>query len=331
MDLYIDKNNLVSFLRAGKNTNVDDRDVYEECQRLLRRNMHLIFNFEKRSCEKDEDLLPWLLSKVSAGRGKSENVDEFRTQKFPERPLKTNFRTNKDWKLFTSVFMLDDEKVSTLKDTHSMLIGDVGDEVALLRELFCTGSFDLHSIYNIRDKQTFPGWKRLLDDGHIMPCSDIVIADRYLFDVSNTVMDKNLYVLLRLFARMKDKQKVNIVFFTDVVEEEKRSIVKKNIETIFGKKSGTKVTFVMYKNERPHDRFILTNYRLFRSGDSFNNYFDENGNLNTKGLTLDVDSLANQNVISIVEEIRSWLQGICIRNPANIFGDKCSNFIHFNE
>ena len=87
----------------------------------------------------------------------------------------------------------------------------------------------------------------------------------------------------------------------------------------------------MYKNERPHDRFILTNYRLFRSGDSFNNYFDENGNLNTKGLTLDVDSLANQNVISIVEEIRSWLQGICIRNPANIFGDKCSNFIHFNE
>ena len=105
MDLYIDKNNLVSFLRAGKNTNVDDRDVYEECQRLIRRNMHLIFNFEKRSCEKDEDLLPWLLSKVSAGRGKSENVDEFRTQKFPERPLKTNFRTNKDWKLFTSVFM----------------------------------------------------------------------------------------------------------------------------------------------------------------------------------------------------------------------------------
>lgn len=330
MDLYIDKPNLLSFLKAGETTDSESRDVYDECQRLIRRNMHLIYNFDKQSCKNDEVLLPWLLAKSMNGRGKSENVDEFRTEKFPDRPLKTNFRTNKDWKLFTSVYMLDDEKVDTLKNTHSMLIGGVGDEVKLLRELFCTGSFDLHSIYNIRDKHTFPGWEQLLHDGHIMPCSDIVIADRYLFKVSKAEMDKNIYMLLRLFARMKDKQKVNLVFFTDVVDEKRRSSVKKEIENIFGKKSGTKVTFVMYKKDRPHDRFILTNYRLFRSGDSFNSYFDEHGHLKTEGLTLDVDSLANQNVISIAEEIRIWLQDICDKNPSNIFGDKCSNFIHFN-
>lgn len=330
MDLYIDEPNLCSFIRAKNEVSEDE---YEECNRLLRRQMHLIFNFSKERCKEDPRLQSWFLGRGNTGRGKSEEVDEFRAKKFPERPIKVNFRNNMEWKVFSSMFLVDedDEKIDSLKNTRSMLVGKVGEEVSLLLNLFCNDSYDLHSIYNIRDKSIFPGWDVLKKDGHIMPCSDIVIADRYLFDdeLSEDLLDKNLLSLLRLFAEEKKSSKVNIVFFTDEVEEVIRAKRKKQVESFFGKRSGTKVTFVMYNYERPHDRFILTNYRIFRSGDSFNNYFDAKGNLKSKGLTLDVDSLANNNVCSVVESIRIWLQSICDNNQDRIFGDKSSNFIKF--
>ncbi len=337
MDLYIDRNNLYSLIRAKKET---DAELYAECDRLLRRHMHLIFNFDKASCRTDAALLPWLLERGTCGRGRNEESDEFRSEIFPERPVKNNFRSNRGWKLFMSMFMLDlgreesVEHINKLKNTRSMLVGGVGEEIALLQQLFCTGSFDLHSIYNIRDKNTFPGWQVLKGDGHIMPCSDIVIADRYLFGsidkpTDEAVLNQNLYAMLQLFAEEKQDQKVNIVFFTDEISEDCRAAVKKRVEAIFGKRSGTKVTFVMFNHERPHDRFILTNYRLFRSGDSFNNYFNEKGLSQTKGLTLDVDSIANNNVCSIVCAIQDWFQGICNNNPSRIFGSKESNFINF--
>lgn len=325
MDLYLDKNNLCSLIKAKK---YSDAELYLECNRLLKKHFHFVFNFDRESCKCDTTLLPWLLA-MTNGRGKHEDSDDFRSDMFPERPVKTNFRNNMDWKVFMSMFLIDDEKTESLKNTHSMLIGGVGDEIALLSRLFCNDSFDLHSIYNIRDKKIFPGWSILKEDGHIMPCSDIVIADRYLFSSNEMVLEKNIYTLLRLFAEEKREQKVNIVFFTDEIDETYRLKIKKQVETIFGKKSGSKVTFVMFNNERPHDRFILTNYRLFRSGDSFNNYFNEKGRLKTGGLTLDVDSLANNNVCTIVNEIQGWFQDICDKNPSRIFGSKESNFIRF--
>ena len=89
-----------------------------------------------------------------------------------------------------------------------------------------------------------------------------------------------------------------------------------------------KVTFVVYGNNRPHDRFILTNYRLFRSGDSFN-YYDKSGYMVSKGLSLDVDSLANINACSLVSQIQKDMQDLCNNATDRIFGAKESNFIKF--
>jgi hypothetical protein len=85
----------------------------------------------------------------------------------------------------------------------------------------------------------------------------------------------------------------------------------------------------------PHDRTILTNYRLFRSGDSFC-YFDSNGNTITNGKSLDVDSIAKQDTQLFVDSFVKDIQQVCDKIHSKEFGllhyivgDKVSNLIKF--
>ena len=100
----------------------------------------------------------------------------------------------------------------------------------------------------------------------------------------------------------------------------------------YNKYSSVNITFVL-SHECPHDRLIITNYRMFRSGDSFN-YYDSKGNLKTKGDALDVDSMAKassyryavqriNNVQAIVDKLKS------LNRNDLIIGDKISSWIKF--
>ncbi len=153
-----------------------------------------------------------------------------------------------------------------------------------------------------------------------------MIADRYLFNKTNAVFDKNIISLLGLFSGLN--QKINIVFFTESSNEKYRQYVSNKIKGKLGQ--NTNITFVEYNNENPHDRYILTNYRLFISGDSLN-YFDESGSKTTKGLFLEVYSSAAGTIPSVIDEIRTIYQTICNLNRNRIYGDKRSNFICFAQ
>lgn len=326
MKLYIDKENLISLLKQGKDESITEE--YNEIKRLLKRQLELVFNFDKDECRNNPLLLQWL-NQLSQGRGNNNSTDEFKYPPFPDRPIKNNFRTDMPWEIFHSVFLVNDVKTDVLKEDNNMLIGNVGEETKLLSTLFCNSSFDLHSLYNIQDESAFKGWDTLEKDGHIMPCSDIVIADRYLF-YNERKLESNLYKILSMFAESLQKSKINIIFFSEDIKEELRNRVAKDVKKLFKKKVKVNVTFVIYGNYKPHDRFILTNYRLFRSGDSFN-YYDEKGHLCSKGLALDVDSLANANICSVVAKIQKDMQDLCNKADGRIFGDRVSNFISFNK
>ena len=131
-----------------------------------------------------------------------------------------------------------------------------------------------------------------------------------------------------MFSNDNQNTKINILFFTDPIDEVLRNSIKKRIDNIFSKKASVKITFVLFGNDRPHDRFILTNYRVFRSGDSFN-YYDENDNIISQGLTLDVDSLADEETYSWVSDVQKKYQDLCDNAKDRIFGAKESNFINF--
>ena len=90
------------------------------------------------------------------------------------------------------------------------------------------------------------------------------------------------------------------------------------------------------KKTIPHDRFILTNYRLFFSGPSFGDYFNSKKELSTNGQNLTVDSLANMGIYQYACSLISFFQDKVIdrilkikQAESYIFGEMKSNMFSF--
>lgn len=324
MDLYIDKENLFSFV-SQKN-----EEDYVDCSRLMRRQLHIIYGFEKTDvCDWDENIRLCFLNDMADGRGWKEESDLFDPKYLEINESPIGF----------IVFLLNDTHRSSLSNNNKLL-GCVGEEIATIKKLFCGSDYDLHQLYNIQDKSSLPSWEKLKQDGHNLPCTDIIIFDRYLFENDYGVIKTNLHKLLLLLTE-SDSDPCNIVIITlgntttlwrrclmDI-----KSIHHDNVTIAFSpplKKKGEKP-----KISLPHDRTILTNYRLFRSGDSFC-YFDSKDNVITKGKSLDVDSLAKSDTQCFADTFIKEMQKVCDEinkmdlpfSPC-IIGDKISNMIRF--
>lgn len=338
MNLIIDKENLLQFLRS-KNV---DSDLHKECLRLLKRQMHVIFNFDKQELLNDKSFKEEVLEELNmygflTGAGNSDQE----TSSFESQIL--NRRT---WKLLSSVLLLNDKNYI---NNNGLLIGRIGEEHKILSSLFCNQkNYDLHTIFDIQKWENRSAWSKMT--AHILPCTDIVITDRYILKNSKEKLEHNLFYIFEKISKKYAELQINLVIFYDGFKIKEKKVVyrpkytpimeeiTKEFKNKFGEKSN--ITFVSYKHifdesldetekNSPHDRIIITNNRMFRSGDSFC-YFDEEGKLKTEGKTLDVDSLANSEAHSIAESVRHDLQIICKDNPY-IFGDGKSNFIDFRN
>ena len=326
MDLYIDKENLISFIHSK------DKGEFDDCLRMLKRQLHLFYNMEKASLKDNFELLPWIV-RIAEGRGKKEESDTFLSQMFPERPIKSNTYNNWDRKKLTSVYLISDKDCQKLKNRGCVLIGEEGDELEVLSRLFCGLDYDYHHLYDLQ--KNFISWDQLTCDNQMLPTTDIVLSDRYLFDNEHELVEYNLSRMLSALA-YNVKNKVNIVVYTknksllDFGTEKASKIIRKSLESATGMKP--QITFITSNDNSliPHDRFVITNYRLFRSGDSFI-YFNTKGERITNGGSLDVDSLANHETYTYVESLLEKLQDtyckVKERNCDMIIGDRVSNFI----
>lgn len=326
MDLYIDKENLESFIHSR------DKGEFDDCIRMLNRQLHVVYNMEKASLKNDQELLPWI-TRIGEGRGKSEDTDTFLSQKFPERPIKSNTYNNWDRRKLTSVYLISDIDCQKLKNRGCVLIGDKGEEIEILSRLFCGIDYDYHHLYDLQ--KNFHSWSQLTNDNQMLPTTDIVISDRYLFKNEYELVEYNLSRLLSALAN-NVKNKINVVVYTlyngiKAFDEKKaEKIINKALETTTGMKP--QITFVTSNDNTliPHDRFVITNYRLLRSGDSFI-YFNTKGERITNGGALDVDSLANHEtyiyVESLIEKLQATYNKVKEVNKDMIIGRKESNFI----
>lgn len=325
MDLYIDKENLRSFLNSR------DNDDFDDCLRMLRRQLHIVFNMDKTEVKADPDLFEWIKT-ISDGRGKSEETDTFLADKFPIRPIKSNSYNDWSRKRLFSTYLIDDLDVSKLKNKGCVLLGEVGEELSILVRLFCGKDYEYHHLYDLR--KNFLSWEQLTKEDQLLPCTDIIINDRYLFKNEESLVDYNLSKMLIALANGV-KNRIDIVIFTkqdalhEFGEEKATKIIKQTLENISGMKPN--ITFVCSNDSEkiPHDRFVITNYRLLRSGDSFI-YFNTKGNRITNGGSLDVDSLANHETYVFVESLLEKLQDTYNKvkqNDKMIIGDRKSKFI----
>lgn len=326
MDLYIDLKNLKSFIQSRH------KDSFDDCLRMLKRQIHIIYNMEKTVLKEDSELQQLVL-KLGSGRGTSEETDEFLKQKFPDRPIKSNSYINWNRKQLTSVFLIDDEDVDKLKNKGCLLIGSLGEELSVLSKLFCGNDYDYHYIYDLQ--KGFDSWERLANDNQILPCTDLIINDRYLFKNDVELVRYNLNQMLSTLLK-NCKNKTNIIIFTinkfvlEFGSENAKKIIKNIVNHVTG--INPNITFVTSNNNTliPHDRFIISNYRIIRSGDTFL-YFNTSGETITNGGSLDIDSMANNETYLFVESLLDKLQTnyrkIASINQDMIIGDNISRSI----
>ncbi len=332
MRVYIDQSNLLSFIRSK------EHPLFDDCLRMLKSQCDLFFNFSKKDMVSNE-VLRTILQSLSSGTKdspKPEFTQEvFPTREvFPPRPLKSNFHTDiKDRRDLTAAYLLDDEKIQAAKEKGYILIGGLGEEIDTLSKLFYK---DYQFSKSFVPKRDMPNWSAL--DKTVLPCTDIILVDRYVFS-DDSLLDYNLHSFLSELGGKNQGKKINLVIFTQVGKdsppdwEKLKSGIKAHLRKVYNAISN--VTIVALWHVKEHDRTIFANYNNSYSGDSLN-YYNSKWEVITKGRNYTAHSHGLRenldNGFYFLDDMQAVLNGLTSQKDQEcIIGDKKSNFLTFPD
>lgn len=328
MDLYIDKENLLSMIASRSS------EMYNDCLKLIKKQLNVHFNFPKEDLRSNEHLLLWYQT-LSQGVGES---NEFKfNEPFPAKPIKSNSARNFDIFQLSSIYLLSDENTSKFKDSGNVLIGEKGEELTTIQKLFFNQNDYLFEKKLKIGGKYFTKWEDL--SPFSLPLTDIIFVDSYI--LSNLeLLEHNLLSYLKILCS-ETNSKVNIVLYTnrgnsvdyDVISP----LVRKTLKEVTG--VSPNFTLVTYSDQRgmksiaEHDRTILLNYYRVHSGDTFN-YFDSSCKKISKGREIHYASNANKEnhelFIGTLSDIQENINFL-IKNNSGIEGDRKSGFLNLNK
>ncbi|KAF2335381.1 hypothetical protein [Flavobacterium ginsenosidimutans] len=324
MDIYIDKENLLSFV------NLKADDLYDDCIKTLKKQLNVYFNFPKEDLKSDDKLMAWY---SSFQEGVGENNSFSFGSNFPPRPLKSNTYKNFNSNQLSSAYLISDERFDALNNTGTLLMAKPGEEIELFNKLFL---FQRDYIFEKRwriSSSTFSTWSDL--SSFSLPLTDIIIVDPFILknkDTDTDTVDVNLISYLEVLSEII-KVKTNIVVFTNPGNiDVDYPVLLPKIRAVLNKTTNVQPNFTLIKTSKEHDRTILTNYKRINSGDTFN-FFNNQGHRITKGKEIGYSSLANAENHKLANEVFNDLQiqinHLKVNNPAFIIGDKQCNFLTF--
>lgn len=330
MDLYMDKENVISFINSQAN------DMYMDCVKLMKKQLDVKFNFKKDELKKNPGLMLWYTSNFTQGVEDSEiNFDT----SFPEKPLKSNSAIHFNSTQLSSVYLLDDSSVTKFKESGSVIVGNVGEEVDILQRLFFRQDdylFDKKWLFNSKNNHPYiiKSWTCLRED--TLPLTDIIIADSFVLkmkDGDEFTVDENLIKFLEVLVS-DSKWKVNVIIFTKPGNiDYEFELIEEKIKNIIQKITGKKGSFTLVKTSKEHDRNVITNYKLINAGDTLN-FWNKAGIRISNGKGITYSSYGNRHNHTAALSMISDFQEIISFNEKNntdyIQGDKKSNFLNFN-
>jgi len=213
-----------------------------------------------------------------------------------------------------------------------LLIGTEDSSIQTLRNvLFRDGKTMM--LFNLQARSSesvsFGDWSVLKENDCIKPSTDIIVVDRYLFKPKISSdgkyrLDKEEDIvtnIARVLQPMIDSQicpEPKIVFIMDGYPEDMRN--DKMCKLLRAKlreyNPMTRVSFKFFieKQQHPHDRFIISNYTLYVSGDSMQ-YSDLNNHLITNGHIVSVYSRIDNNVSMLCKSVLQHLRRLtCVKD-----------------
>lgn len=324
MDIYIDMANLISFV------NSKDNALFADCNKLLKKQLNVYFNFPKNDLKKNQLLMQWITT-LSQGAGRDTTI-EFDIKE-PARPLKSNTSNAFCDKKLSSVYLLEDSETTKFKESGCVLVGEVGEEIEVFNKLFTNqNDYLFERRWRINDTK-FKSWNDLT--AFSLPLSDILIVDPFILknkDTDTDTIDLNLIKYLNVLCD-QSFTKVNIVIVTNPNNlDYSYAEIKQKITSSLIKVLGKSPKFTLILTTREHDRAILTNYLRIYSGDTFN-FWNNKRQKTTKGREISYSSLAkrenHQLAVKLLEDIQNTVTFLNQNNPDYIGGDKISNYLKF--
>ena len=281
MDLIIDF--YQSYIVRKKFESLDDAEFEYFFFKFLKAESNLeIYNYREKINDID---LNKILTQFTTGRGNGN------TMRFAN-----SFAITKNWTLnqdqnYKKCFFLKESN----PDIHILMRINNGNLFSFNEEY--RKSFEQLSLLKqnktllVRKEETrfsFRKWGDL--SKYLLPFTDMVLVDNYIFNNEPFNYEKyNLIPLLKILQRSK---KINynllIVSYEGTDRKIKVSEVYSNLLQI-RKESDLKFNlgvFIATNEFKEHDRGIFMNYLRIRSGDSFSNYFDNDGQIKTVGTEL---------------------------------------------
>lgn len=330
MDAYIDLANLRAYAKSG------GHEDFKTCTDMLRQNFNLCFTFDKGLIQREKKQAQMsimnLIRQLTSNRGDSESIKW--NVSYPPRPLSEDVYETMDIRQLTSIYLLDDENIKEMVSHGCLLFSEEGNEIKTLENLLVDGkpATKAYALRNMSD------WS--LVENNASPCTDIVVIDPYLFAQSDLLYEYNSYKILESLAKWNKSHALNIVIFTfpqhkdgaimrDVPFVTIERQLKSRILAISGVEP--KLTFVKLPPGKEHDRTIITNYKMFDSGDSFK-YFNDQGENTSHGRWFHVhthgDKSTRGQAVAYLQDLQELIDDLK-SGLSSIIGDKKSNFLNF--
>lgn len=327
MNAYFDLANLRSLSKLGGHQD------FTSCIDMLRQNFNIHFNFDKETVEqekkKSKQSIMTLLKSLTRNRTTGDSI--VWNDSYPPRPLNEELYSSMTNEHLTSLYFVDDKNIDTMMQQGNLLFASEGNEINIISNLFIDGRNIPTKKYSIREMNN---WQVIEDN--TSPCTDIIIVDPYLFSQSDILYEFNAY---KIIEHLSKGHKVCVVIFTyprykdgDVYIDCPFNTITRQLKTRMGE--NLNLTFVIIPNgdKKEHDRTIITNYKMYDSGDSFT-YFNNKSENNSHGKWFHVSSHGDRDNRNLCFQYLNELQLLIDSQKSglnSIIGDKKSNFLKFS-
>lgn len=319
MNVYFDIGNFRSLAKACSHQD------FMSCVNMLGKNFNIHFNFSKELLDKEKKqsllYIRTLLKHLTHNRGNSEPF--IWNDSFPPRPLSKDIYDCMTNKQLTSLYLINDENVEMMTKQGCLLFASEGNEIKAIQNLFIEGDCVPTKQYPIRKMNN---WETI--EKNASPCTDIIIVDRYIFSQEELFYEFNSFKIIEHLARFNN-YKINVVIFTS--KDNQFSSISRKLREKLGEKLYLTFVVIPEGQGKEHDRTIITNYKMFVSGDSFT-YFDNKGKNLSRGRWLYVNSHGDfenrEDTLQYLKDLQLLVDerksGIC-----SIIGDKKSCLLKF--
>lgn len=311
---------------------------FAKCNEVLLGAFNLCFTFDKSDLQKAKKEVKrnfdlWLRTATKNRNGKKNdwNIN------FPPRPVHKSSHESFSRDMLSSIYMLDGDNVKEWAETGCVLVAEKGREIDTIKKLQISNAFIPTKQFRIR---SMSDWTTFGNNS--APCTDVIVVDQYLFSQSELDYEVNSYSLLEQLCKWANNTSVNIIIFTlkDYKDGDSRFdvpfvTIERRLKDRLSQQIGVEpnVTFVVLPVQEQHDRTILTNYKMYTSGDSFK-YFKDGTNVSlcTHGEWMYISSLHDDDVLQNAQDFIHDLQGIIDNVKSGLMsirGDRKSFFLNF--